>query len=170
MTPKSKEEAAKFASEKTREYMTKYGSCSQSTNLALQDTFDMKDDNVFKAAGALTGGIGGMQDACGSLLGASLMFGAVMGRGISEYGNKEKVGESMTAAAQLYKWYEKEFGSPTCHDIRTTFGGGVYYDMLIPWQAELAKKAGVHEKCVELAGKTASKAAEMIWDALNKGK
>ena len=170
MTPKSKEEAARTAGEKAREYMTKYGSCSQSTLLALQDTFDMRDDSVFKAAGALTGGIGGMQDACGSLLGASLMFGAAFGRGISDYGNKDKVGESMTAAAQLYKWYEKEFGSPTCQDIRTKFGGGVSYDMRVPWQADLAKEAGIHEKCVELAGKTAGKAAEMLWDALNKGK
>lgn len=130
----------------------------------------MEDNNVFKAAGAMTAGIGGMQDACGSLLGASLMFGAVMGRGISGFANKDKLQESVTATAQLYKWYEKEFGSPTCKDIRTKFGGGVYYDYQIPWQAELAKQAGVHEKCVELAGKTAGKAAEMLWDALNKGK
>ena len=170
MTPKSREEVAKTAREKAREYMTKYGSCSQSTLLALQDTFGMKDDNVFKAAGALTGGIGGMQDACGSLLGASLMFGAALGRGINEFDNKDKLGESMTAAGQLYKWYEKEFSSPACHDIRTKFGGGVYYDMRIPWQAELAKESGIHEKCVELAGKTAARAAEMLWDALYKGK
>ena len=130
----------------------------------------MEDNNVFKAAGAMTAGIGGMQDACGSLLGASLMFGAVMGRGISDFSNRDKLGESMTATAQLYKWYEKEFSSPTCKDIRTKFGGGVYYDYQIPWQAELAKQAGVHEKCVDLAGKTAGKAAEMLWDALNKAK
>jgi hypothetical protein len=130
----------------------------------------MTDDNVFKAAGTLTGGIGGMNDACGSLLGASLMFGAVLGRGINDFANRDKMGESMMLTGQLYKWYEKEFGSPTCKDIRTTFGGGVFYDMRIPWQAELARQARVHEKCLELAGKTASRAAEMLWDALNKGK
>jgi C_GCAxxG_C_C family probable redox protein len=130
----------------------------------------MRDDNVFKAAGALTGGIGGMGDACGSLLGASLMFGAVMGRGINEYSDKEKLGESMTATAQLYKWFEKEFGSATCKDIRTKFGGGVYYDYHIPWQAELAKTAHVHEQCAEMVGKAASRAAEMLWDAQHKEK
>jgi C_GCAxxG_C_C family probable redox protein len=166
MTPKTKEEAAKTAGKKAREYMEKYGSCSQSTLLALQDTFDMKDDSVFKAAGAMTGGIGGMQDACGSLLGASLMFGAALGRGINEYANKEKLGESMMATAQLYKWFEKEFGSPTCKDLKTKFGGGVYYDMHIPWQAELAKQACVHEQCVEMVVKNSTRAAEMLWDAL----
>jgi hypothetical protein len=74
----------------------------------------------------------------------------------------------MTASAQLYKWFEKEFGSPTCHDIRTKYGGGVYYDTNIPWQAELSKQAGVFEKCVEMAGKTAARAAEKIWDEQHK--
>jgi C_GCAxxG_C_C family probable redox protein len=134
----------------------------------LQDTFELRDDNVFKAAGTMTGGIGGMNDACGSLLGASLMFGQVAGRGINDFSNKDKLAPSMTLAGQLYKWYEKEFGSPTCTDIRTKFGGGVLYDMRVPWQAELAKEAGAHEKCVKLAGKTAARAAEMLWDALNK--
>jgi hypothetical protein len=134
----------------------------------LQDTFGLKDENILKAASGLTGGIGGMHDACGSLLGASLMFGAVFGRGYDGLTNRDNLGESMTAAGKLYKWYEKEFGSPKCFDICTRFGGGAFYDRHIPWQAELAKEAGVHEKCDELAQKTAAKAAEMIWDALNK--
>ena len=130
----------------------------------------MRDDSVFKAAGALTGGIGGMQDAYGSLLGASLMFGEACGRSINDFASREKLGESMTLTAQLYKWFEKEYGSATCKDIRTKFGGGVYYDMRIPWQAELAKAARVHEQCGEMAGRTAGKAAEMLRDALNKAK
>jgi hypothetical protein len=134
----------------------------------LQETFNMTDDNVFKAAGTLTGGIGGMNDACGSLLGASLMFGQALGRGINDFASREKLRESIMAAGQLYKWYEKEFGSPTCKDILTAFGGGVYYDFHIPWQAELAKEARVHEKCVTLAEKTAARAAEMLWDAMEK--
>jgi succinate dehydrogenase/fumarate reductase flavoprotein subunit len=124
----------------------------------------MKDDNVFKAAGVMSGGIGGMNDACGSLLGASLFFGQVAGRGIDDYPNKDKLGPSMKLTGQLYKWYEKEYGSPTCYDIRTKFGGGVYYEMSVPWQAELAKEARLHEQCVELVGKTAAKAAEMVWE------
>jgi C_GCAxxG_C_C family probable redox protein len=170
MTPKSREEAAKTAGKKAREYMEKYGSCAQSTLLALQDTFGMKDDNVFKAAGAMTGGIGGMQDACGSLLGASLVFGQALGRGIDEFASKEKLLESITASGQLYMWFGKEFGSPTCKDLKTKFGGGVWYDMHIPWQAELAKKACVHEQCVEMVTKNTAHAAEMLWDALHKSR
>lgn len=129
----------------------------------------MKDENVFKAAGTMTGGIGGMNDACGALLGASLFFGQATGRGTNDFPNREKLMPSMKLTGLLYKWYEKEFGSPTCYDILTKFGGGVYYEMSVPWQAELAKEARLHEQCVELAGKTAAKAAEMMWDAM-KGK
>ena len=111
-----------------------------------------------------------MHDACGSLLGASLMFGVVFGRGYDGLADREKLGESMTAAGQLYKWYEKEFGSATCQDIRTRFGGGVYYDMHVPWQAEMAKEAGITGKCDELVQQTAAKAAEMIWDGIHKEK
>jgi hypothetical protein len=109
-----------------------------------------------------------MGDACGSLLGASLMFGQATGRSINDFSNKDKAMPSSTLAGQLYKWYEKEFGSPTCHDIRKKFGGGAFYDWAVPWQAELAKQAGVHEKCVELVGKTAARAAEMLWEAMTK--
>jgi C_GCAxxG_C_C family probable redox protein len=169
MTPKSKGEAVTIARQKAGEYMNTCGSCSQSTLLALQDAFGLKDENLFKAAGGLTGGIGGMNDACGSLLGASLMFGVVFGRGFNDLKNGDKLGESMAAVGKLYKWYEKEFGSATCRDICTKHGGGVFYDRHVPWQAELAKEAGVHEKCAEMAQKTAAKAAEMIWDGQHKG-
>ena len=125
---------------------------------------------MLKAASGLTGGIGGMHDACGSLLGASLMFGVLFGRGHDDLADRDKLGESVTAVGKLYKWYEKEFGSATCQDIRTAFGGGVYYDTRVPWQAEMAKQAGINEKCNELAQKTAAKAAEMIWDGRHKEK
>ncbi len=166
MIPKSREEAAMTASEKAQRYMNKYGSCAQSTILALQETFDMKDENVFKAAGSMTGGIGGMNDACGALLGAGLFFGQTAGRGTNDFGNRDKLMTSMKLTGQLYKWYEKEFGSPTCYEILTKFGGGVFYEMSVPWQAELAKEARLQEQCTELAGKTAAKAAEMIWDII----
>jgi hypothetical protein len=98
------------------------------------------------------------------------MFGQAVGRSISDFSNRDKLMPSATLTGQLYKWYEKEFGSATCADILKRFGGGVFYDMRVPWQADLAKEAGVHNKCVELVGKTAAQAAEMLWNTLNKAK
>jgi C_GCAxxG_C_C family probable redox protein len=168
MAPKSKAEAMKTAREKAGKYMKTCGSCSQSTVLALQDAFGLNDESVLKAAAGLTGGIGGLYETCGSLLGASMMLGVVTGRGYADIEDRAGLGASMAAAGTLYKWYEKEFGSARCREICTKFGGGAFYDRHVPWQAELLEKAGVKEKCDELAQKTAARAAEMIWDALHK--
>ncbi len=126
----------------------------------------MQDDNLFKAASGLAGGIGRMHDACGALLGASMMLGMKYGRGREEMEDQAKITSSAMPVGKLYKWFEKEFGSATCYDIRTRFADGVYYDTDIPWQAELAREAGVFDKCAELTGKTAARAAEMLWDAI----
>ena len=128
----------------------------------------MRDDNLFKAASGLAGGIGRMRDTCGALLGASLMLGTKYGRGREEIDNMEKLNSSFVPVGKLYKWFEKEFGSAKCLDIRTRFAGGVYYDANVPWQAELAEEAGLPEKCAELAGKTAAKTAEMLWEAIEE--
>jgi hypothetical protein len=130
----------------------------------------MRDDNLFKAASGLSGGVGLMGDVCGSLLGASLMLGSVYGRERDEIGNFEKLKNSAVPVGKLYKWFEKEFGSATCRDIRTRFGGGAYYDFGVPWQRELANEAGIFKKCSDLCGKTAARTAEMLWDALEAEK
>lgn len=111
-----------------------------------------------------------MHDTCGALLGSSLMLGLKHGRGREEIDNLDKLTSSLTPVGKLYKWFEKEFGSATCRDIRTRFAGGVYYEAEIPWQAELAKEAGVTDKCAELTARTAARTAEMLWDAIEEEK
>jgi C_GCAxxG_C_C family probable redox protein len=138
--------------------------------LALQDVFDMRDDNVFKAASGFAGGIGGMHDTCGALIGACMMLGLHYGRGLDEIDNMEKYDSQRLLIGKLYKWFEKEFGSAQCHEICTRFAGGVFYDIGVPWQRELAMEAGQMEKCAELTGKTAAKIAEMLWDAMEEEK
>ena len=111
-----------------------------------------------------------MHDACGALLGASMILGLKYGRGREEIANREKLNISYLLVGKLYKWFEKEFGSATCLEVCTRFGGGVYYDPQIQWQAELAKEAGVPGKCAELAAKTAARTAEMLWDDIKAEK
>ena len=136
----------------------------------MQEVFDLRDDNLLKAASGLAGGIGRMRDVCGALLGSSLMLGLKYGRGREELDNMEKLNSSFIPVGKLYKWFEKEFGSVKCLDILTRFGGGVYYDRNVSWQAELAEEAGVRDKCSDLTAKTAAKAAEMLWDAIEEEK
>ncbi|MFC1942618.1 C-GCAxxG-C-C family protein [Chloroflexota bacterium] len=132
--------------------------------LALQDTLDMKDDSILKASSGLAGGIGRMEDVCGALLGASMMLGLQYGRGREELDDADKLASSTVPIGKLYKWFEKEFGTVKCKEVLTQFGGGVYYDRKVKWQGELAKEAGLAQKCVVLTAKTAAKTAEMILD------
>lgn len=130
----------------------------------------MKNDDIFKAAAGFGGGIGMLGETCGALVGASMMLSLIYGRGRDEIESMEKLGESGVPVAKLYKWFQTEFGSATCHDIRTRFGGGAFYDFAIPWQRELSEKARIFEKCSDLVGKAAARAAEMLWDGQHKEK
>jgi hypothetical protein len=74
----------------------------------LQDTFDMKDDILLKASGAMTGGIGGRSDTCGSMIGACLMLGAACGRGRGDIEDgMQKLGKSVRQAADFYRWFKE---------------------------------------------------------------
>jgi hypothetical protein len=135
--------------------------------LALQDVLGLEDDAVLRASAALTGGIGGQRDACGGLTGAALVFGMVLGRDRASMSDKSKMGELMPRVGRLYKWYEQQYGSATCMDIKTIFGDGVYYDSNVPWQQELAKEAGVPAKCTDLVVETVAYLVDQLWDELN---
>ncbi len=112
----------------------------------------------------MTGGIGGMRDACGGLLGGAMVLGQVYGRDRASIADRDKLKELAPHVGMLYKWYEKMFGSATCYDIKTIMGDGVYYDTSVPWQEELARKEGVAGKCIELAGETAAWVIDHVWD------
>ena len=108
-------------------------------------------------------------DTCGALVGAGMMLSLKYGRGRDEIENLEALRESGVPVARLYKWFQTEFGSATCRDIRTKFGGGAFYDFSIPWQRELAEKAQIFQQCSSLVGKAAARTAEMLWDADETG-
>jgi hypothetical protein len=135
----------------------------------LQDTFDMKDEALLKASGAMTGGIGGMADACGSLIGTGLILGAVYGLGRKD-GDKgmPKLGESIKQAGDFYKWFKDKQGVTSCREIVTKFGNGVFYDFGIPEQAKAGTEAGVLEKCNVLVEDNCAKVVELLWDSLHK--
>ena len=162
--PTAKSNAVKKARELARTYMMTYGSCAQSAVMALQDVFVLESDEVLRAAASMTGGIGGMHDACGGLLGAAIMNGVVYGRDRTDMESKQRLHDAVTRTGQLYKWYEKQFGSATCYDIKKGFGNGVYFDSSVTWQAELARKEGVGDKCVNLVVETVAYMVEKVWD------
>jgi C_GCAxxG_C_C family probable redox protein len=132
--------------------------------LAVQDVLDIRDDSIFKAASGLIGGIGLMDNVCGVLLGAILVLGLKTGRGREEINDMDKLARSAEPVRKLYEWFEKEFESVICREIRTRLEGGVFYDLQDPRQYELAMESGHLENCSDITGKTAAKTVEMLLD------
>jgi C_GCAxxG_C_C family probable redox protein len=167
----TKEEAVNTAREKALATLLVSGSCAYSTVLALQDVFDLKDEALLKASGALTGGIGARTDTCGSMIGAVLVLGSVCGGGRNDGDNCiPKIFEAMGQAEKYYLWFKEEMGCVTCHDILTKHAGGVQYDFTDREQLTAAIEAGVLIKCRPVVQNNAGKAAEMLWDVLHRGK
>ena len=136
----------------------------------MQDVFDKRDENVFKASTGLHGGIGGRRDVCGALLGSSMMLGLMYGFGTGEADNPKKKEVSTQMTSQLYKWLKKELGSVKCRTIFAKFQKEVNDDINTRGLAEPDKQARVFAKCDELAGRVAARTAEMLWDAIEAEK
>jgi C_GCAxxG_C_C family probable redox protein len=137
----------------------------------LQDTFDLKDEALLKASGALTGGIGGLADTCGSMIGSTMIMGSVCGCGRKDAENPmPTLGKSIEQAADFYKWFKEKEGTVNCREIITKYGKGKFYDFGNPEEAQAAREAGVFDKCIELVQDNVTKAAEILWDELHKGK
>lgn len=129
--------------------------------MTIQELFRLEDEQVFKAASGLAGGIGRTHHACGALIGGSMALSLKYGRERNEVANVAKLYDSVAKVEQLVQWFEKEFGSVDCKDITTSFLGE-YLDSRIQEQREKAMKLGLYEKCSDLVGKTARKVAEMM--------
>jgi C_GCAxxG_C_C family probable redox protein len=136
----------------------------------LQDALDKRDDNVFKAAVGLHGGIGGRRDVCGSLLGGAMMLGLISGHGPDENPDPAKGVGPTEMVSRLYRWFKKEFGTVKCRTINLKYGKEVDAETGGRELPEADRVARVHAKCDELCGRTAARTAEMIWDALKAGK
>ncbi|MGD0919242.1 MAG: C-GCAxxG-C-C family protein [Thermodesulfobacteriota bacterium] len=178
MLPSNKEEVIKRAYNKARIYTPKYHSCSNGTALALMETFNITDSSVFKAASGLHGGIGGMGDVCGSLLGASLILGLVCGAAPKEPTKRETEEPEKPGAkdvltqlvAQLYKWFRKEFGSVKCRIVRSRFERELNQDIHNRGLTDDEKQTVLFARCDELTAKTAARAAEILWEIIETEK
>lgn len=140
--------------------------CAQCTLLAIQEAFGLEDKVLFKAASGLAGGIAQMHSACGALTGGIMALGLKYGRERADLEGpgdiaQEKLQPGMEPAGKLYKWFEREFGSVICSEVRKKLNGiDLFYS--VPWQKELAEELGFHENCSELVGKTARRVAELL--------
>ena len=138
----------------------------------MQEALGIKDESAFRAASGLHAGMG-RGDVCGSLMGASLMIGLVCGKSIEESGQpKEHTGPPWGAPTRLvgeiYDWFEKEFGSVKCRDVRGKYDEEVKVEAGGKKLTDKEMIDRVHVKCDELTRKTAARTVELLWGEIKK--
>lgn len=161
---RSKEEILKEAYERGFRNERIYAGCAQSLLLAVQETFEMEDPTVFRAASGLAGGVGlSIKGSCGGLTAGTMALSQKYGRERSKIEDIEGVRfKSYELARKLYQRFIDEYGSCRCQDIqRKVFGRA--YNLYDPTEFEKFEKAGGHvDKCPSVIGKAASWVAEII--------
>ena len=141
-----------------KEYETSYRGCAQCTLGALQDTFNLREDSVFKASTGLATGIGLMgSSACGGYSGGALFMGQLIGRD-REHFTMESSSKSgiFNMVKLLHQKYMAEYDTVTCHNIQDKIFGRSF-DLHEKEEKEIFEKMGGHrDKCPYIVGKAAA--------------
>jgi len=104
----------------------KYSECSQSVLLTLQEAFELGDQESFKAATVLSGGVARRGETCGALLGGLMALGLVAGRKditkTQVYRDTMKpandIIEEFKQRLQMEFGFEESLNSTLCRDIQ----------------------------------------------------
>ena len=147
-----------------KEYEKTCKGCSQCVLAALQDAFNMRNDDVFKAATGLAAGGGGSTDGnCGAYSGGIMFLSMLNGRERDDF--KDASGKVFTNFQLVNKFRDRfiqEYGSVICQNIQTKIFGRPY-NLLDPDEFIKFEKAGAHEvHCLEVVGKAARWTADLI--------
>ncbi|RLI10401.1 hypothetical protein DRO42_01445 [Candidatus Bathyarchaeota archaeon] len=148
-----------------------YSGCSQSVLLALQEGFGIGDEESFKAATVLSGGVARRGETCGALLGALMALGMVAGRDRIE--NTEQYVRAVKIADEICDEFQRKLGeefgfsepleSTLCREIQTRIYGRSF-DIRDPAEREAFLAAGGHsdEGCYKVCGIAAEVAARRL--------
>lgn len=147
-----------------KKYEQTYKGCSQCIVAALQDTFNIRNDAVFKAATGLAAGGGASTDgSCGAYTGGVMILSSLMGREREDFADTAGILlKNFELIRKLHDEFIREYGSVICRNIQTKIFGRPYYlaDMD---EFEKFEKAGAHdEHCPGVVGKAARWTAQLI--------
>lgn len=158
------ENVAEKAYELGKYYEKTYRGCSQCVIAALQDAFDIRNDDIFKASTGLAGGSALSGDGgCGAYVGALMVLGHLVGRERDNFADPEGVRfTTHRLSGEFRKKFIDEYGSIICRNIQTKVLGRYYY-LADPQEFEKFHNAGAHDiHCPEVVGKAARWMAEII--------
>jgi len=161
------EKAADKAYELGHYYEKTYRGCSQCAIAALQDVFDIRNDDIFKSSTALAGGSAlSCEGSCGAYVGALMVLGLLVGRERDNFTDPEGIRyKTHELAGKLRQKFIDEYGTIICRNIQTKVMGRPYY-LADKQEAEKFHNAGAHEiYCPDIVGKAARWMTEIIQDA-----
>jgi len=167
---RNKEETLKKAYDLGFEYEKVYRGCSQCVLAAVQDLFEVKNDDVFRAASGLAGGIGLCGDGCcGAYTGGVMVLGQLYGRVRENFLDPNRTRKrTFDLAKKLHDKFIAEYGTVICRDIQQKIFGRPFYIR----DADDFKKfeeAGAHEdKCPSVVGNAAGWVAEILMEEEEK--
>ena len=163
MSGEGKEQLIKRIEQDAHDNEVVYWGCSRAVVDALQRHFNLGNGEVFKAASPLAGGIGGIREACGALIGGGMAIGLAYAPAKFEKG---KVGseqtefvEAMVRTGKFCERFKEKFGSIRCSDIRAAVRGADYKEYEHMNTIEAFED---HDKCGDVTGPAAQLAAEII--------
>lgn len=168
----SREEILRQAEKKGYANERDYHGCSQSVLGALQDVFEMRADNVFRAASGLGGGVGlTAETCCGGLTGGCMFLSQLCGRKRELDGS---FGDEENRRFKAYKYCQflamhffEEYDACNCFEIQKQKMDGRSYVLAETSQFEEFINQGGHSHvCPEVIGKAARWTAEIVLDNL----
>ena len=126
--------------------------CAESVLMSLAESIGVRSELIPKIATAFGGGIGRRGSVCGALTGGVIAIGLKFGR--SKAKDTKRREESYQKALELFKRFEKEFGSALCYDL-------IRLDLTTPEGRERIKAVRL-EKCISFVRSAARSAARLM--------
>lgn len=162
LSNEKKQELVEKAYQLGYEYEQKYGNCPQCTMAAIQDTFDLVDDSVFKALYGLGGGMGlTSKGNCGALVAAIMFISLLQGRDRQNF-HTGRYPECYALSREMMNRFQEKYGCINCNEVQMQIFGRAF-DLSDKQQFLQFEEAGGHrDKCPEVVGSTARWVAEMI--------
>jgi C_GCAxxG_C_C family probable redox protein len=169
ITQWTREELQEKAYNAGLEYEKNCAFCPQASIAALMDVFQIKDDNLFKAAYGFHGGGGDRGiGSCGALCGGILIISYFFGRSRLEFNFGKENRRATLMVGRLMEEFSEEFEGVSCNEVQKKMFGREFNNAD---EAELnlfLEMGGHTEVCPKVVGRGAALAAGIIWDELEK--
>ena len=152
------------------EYEQIYHGCGQSVVAAVTEVLGVFDEEVFKSATGLCGGIGLVTDStCSAYIGGVMAIGLIFHRERKNFdGDREKKYKNFELVQQYHQKFIQEFGTNRCADIHKKKYGRSF-DLREKSDSKAFEAAGAHQEgggCTDVTGKASMWTIEVLSSTL----